>query len=139
MGANRRSADNYYQNAKAEYDQIAAKYSGEAGWNLANEQAKEQANQQSKQAAANAGAEANIAARTAGVSKARAANTAAGTSATTAGQAYTTAFNNSQQAALANNQAMMQQAGQELATEQTEARNRFDRKNSNLPFASLWR
>lgn len=139
MSANRKSADAYYQNAKAEYDAIAAKYSGEAGWQLATEQAKEQANQQSRQAAANAGAEANIAARTAGVSKARAANAAAGTAATTAGEAYTTAFNNAQQAALANNQATMQQAGSKLGTEQQEANNRFNRRDRNVPFASLWR
>lgn len=136
MSANRKEQDSYYQDAKAEYNQIADQYSGQAGWDLAQENAEKSANWQSRQAAANAGAEANIAARTAGVSKARAANMASGAAAQAAGSAYTQAFNNAQNAALSNNNNTMTAAGQKLGTEQTEAQNRFSRRKNHI-FSSL--
>lgn len=136
MSQNRKDADSYYEKAKDEYNALAAKYTGEAGWNLAQSQAQDSAQSQSRQAAANAGSEANIAARTAGVSKARAANMASGAAAQAAGNAYTTAFNNTQQAALANNDNTMALAGSKLGTEQTEAQNRYNRRKSHV-FSSL--
>lgn len=139
MSSHHTAADNQYRNAAAEYDKIASKYSGEAGWSWSQDQAKEQANWQSKQAAANAGAEANIAARTAGVSKARAANSAAGTAANVAGNAYTQAYNNAQANALNYTNNQMAQAGQKLATEQAEAQNSWTRKNEETPLKMLWR
>ena len=67
------STSERYEAAAQKFDEAYNKYAGEAGWNLATEQAKQQAEEQSGRAGAKAGVEANIAARTAGLSKGRAA------------------------------------------------------------------
>lgn len=101
-----------YENAANKYSQLAEKYTGENGYNLANttatKTAQEQANLASTSAGSIAGAQASKAARTSGMTRGAAAamgaNQASQAAQGTYGNTYTSAYNTGMSNAMQSNQ-----------------------------------
>ena len=125
------STSERYESAAKKFDEAYNKYAGEAGWNLATEQAKQQAEEQSGRAGAKAGVEANIAARTAGLSKGRAAMLGSSAAGKAVADSYGNIYNSSQANALNNNQAAINAQGTKLSAAQQEGQNAYNRAWGN--------
>ena len=131
MSRNMASTSDRYESAAKKFDEAYNKYAGEAGWNLATEQAKQQAEEQSGRAGIKAGAEANIAARTAGLSKGRAAMLGSSAAGQAIADSYGNIYNASQANALNNNQAAINAQGSKLSAAQQEGQNAYNRAWGN--------
>ena len=131
MSRNMSSTSKRYESAAKKFDEAYNKYAGEAGWNLATEQAKQQAEEQSGRAGAKAGVEANIAARTAGLSKGRAAMLGSNAAGKATADSYGNIYNASQANALNNNQAAINAQGTKLSAAQQEGQNAYNRAWGN--------
>lgn len=111
-----------YDNAAKKYEELRKKYSGEAGYTLAQKQA----SQTAAQAGQAAGAQAASSARAAGMNKAQAASTGANAGANATLNAYGSAHS----AALSNNQNAINSAAQTMGYEQQKDQNKWQSKQN---------
>ena len=105
-----------YDRAKAEYEELAKKYEGSKGIDIADSKAKQLASNVAAQAGNSAAKSATTAARSSGLSKAQAALVGSGSSSKAASENYGSAYQNANQAALNKQQQEQANALNKLGT-----------------------
>lgn len=115
-----------YDAAANKYKALQDKYSGEAGWNLAEKQSQASADKIAANAGSTASAEASRAARSSGMTRGQAAAMGASQGALAAQNSYGNAYANARSQALQNNQNTINNQTNLMNMEQQKDTNRYN-------------